>query len=243
MADINYRDLFWQVRTELPGIPEPTLFMMYAAAVREHLRRSLAWQVNLGLLTWGSSDTFPSMSSAIPSLTAVVQPTQVKWSNGSFIPFKTRAELDEIDGDWEQSTTTGVQPDYWTITDVGAWALIPDSSSTVTSAVEVRAAVIPLLPTTAADNRRGIPEELALEFSEDWAHGALAKLMKIPGKDWTNLQLAAAYGQMFEDDIKVAKARAGADYGRPRRRMRYGGLGIGGSAGRSTRRVNDDYGS
>ena len=97
---------------------------------------------------------------------------------------------------------------------------------------------MPLLPTTAADGRLGVPEELALEFSEDWAHGALAKLLKIPGKDWTNLPLAVAYSDIFEQDIMKAKSRAGADFGRPRRRVRYGGLGL----GKAARRVSDDYG-
>jgi hypothetical protein len=242
MAEISYRDLFWQVRTELPGVPEPTLFMFYAAAVREHLRRSLAWQYNAGLTQWTLTDNFPDASAALPTLTAIVQPVQVKWSNGVIIPFKTRAELDEIDGDWEQSTTAGLEPDFWTITSPGNFALIPDSSTTVVAAVELRLAIVPLLPTSAADNRVGVPEELALEFSEDWAHGALAKMMRIPGKDWTNFESASSYAAIFENDIKVAKARAGADFGRPRRRVRYGGLGIGGAQGRLPN-SKDDYGN
>ena len=242
MAEISYRDLFWQVRTELPGVPEPTLFMFYAAVVREHLRKSLAWQVNVGLVTWTSTDDFPDVSAVVPTLTTMVQPIQVKWNNGVIIPFKTRLELDEIDGDWEQSTTAGLEPDFWTITAPGEFALIPDSSTTVTNAVEVRAAVVPLLPTAAADNRVGVPEELALEFSDDWAHGALARLMRIPGKDWTNFETASSYAAIFENDVKVAKARAGADFGRPRRSMRYGGLGIGGAQGRLPN-SKDDYGN
>ncbi len=242
MAEVSYRDLFWQVRTELPGVPEPTLFMMYAAAVREHLRRSHGWQVQAGLVTWTFTDDFPDATSAVPANTVIVQPVQVKWNNGALIPFKTRQELDELDGDWEQRETAGQQPDYWTVSAPGEFLMYPTTTTTVTNAAELRLAVVPTLPTAAADGRTGVPEELALEYSEDWAHGALAKLMKIPGKDWTNLQLAGSYGQIFEDDIKIAKGRAGADFGRPRRRVRYGGLGISGSAQRRTRRVNDDYG-
>ncbi len=241
MAEVSYRDLMWQVRTELPGVPEPALFMNYAIAVREHLRRALAWQYNAGLVTWTSTDDFPDAASALPTNTVIVQPVQVKWSNGVIIPFKTRQQLDELDGDWEQSTTAGLEPDFWTITSPGNFALIPDSSTTVTSAAELRLAIVPTLPTTAADGRTGVPEELALEFSEDWAHGALSKLLKIPGKDWTNLQLAGNYGDLFDQDIKIAKARAGADFGRPRRQVRYGGLGIGGAQGRLPNN-KDDYG-
>ncbi len=242
MADISYRDLFWQVRTELPGVPEPTLFMFYAAAVREHLRRSLAWQVQAGLVTWTSTDDFPDATALVPSNTTILQPVQVKWNNGALIAFKTRAELDEIDGDWEQKTTAGLQPDYWTISAPGEFLMYPTTSTTVVAAAELRLAVVPTLPTAAANGLVAIPEELALEFSEDWSHGALAKLMRVPGKDWTNFESASSYAAIFENDIKVAKARAGADFGRPRRRVRYGGLGIGGSAQRRTRRVNDDYG-
>lgn len=240
MAEISYRDLLWQVRVECPGVPEPLLMMNYMLVVREHLRRSHGWQYNAGLITWTSTDNFPDASAAIPSNTVIVQPVQVKWKNGAILPFKTRQELDELDGNWEQAATAGLQPDYWTITEPGKFLLYPDSSTTVAAAVELRLAVVPLLPTTAADGRTGVPEELALEFSEHWAHGALAKLLKIPGKDWTDIQLAAAYSSMFEDDIMVAKSRAGADFGRPRRRLRYGGLGMGGSGRRST--SQNDYG-
>ena len=116
MADVTYRDLMWQVRTEVPGAPEPVIWMNYALAVREHLRKSLGWQYNAGLVTWTSTDNFPDGTSAIPSNTVIVQPVQVKWNNGAIIPFKTRQELDELDGDWEQASTAGLQPDFWTIT-------------------------------------------------------------------------------------------------------------------------------
>ena len=243
MAEISYRDLFWQVRSELPGVPEPTLFMFYAAAVREHLRLSHGWQVNLsGLVTWTFTDPFPDATALIPTNTVIVQPVQVKWNNGALLGFKTRQELDELDGDWEQKETAGLQPDYWTVSAPGEFLMYPTTTTTVVDAVELRLAVVPTLPTTAADGRTGVPEELALEYSEHWAHGALAKILRIPGKDWTNFESASSYAQIFEQDIMVAKSRAGADFGRPRRKVRYGGLGIGGSAQRRTRRVNDDYG-
>lgn len=243
MADVSYRDLLWQVRTEAPGVPEPVLWMEYALSVRDHLRRSLGWQYNAGLVTWNSGDNFPDATSSVPSLTVIVQPVQVKWNNGAIIPFKTRQELDELDGDWEQATTAGQQPTFWTISSPGSFLLYPDSSTTVSNAVELRLALAPVLPTVTADGRAGVPEELALEFSEDWAHGALARLFKIPGKDWTNLQLATAYGAIFEQDISKAKSRAGADFGRPRRRVQYGGISIGGASSRRSSRTRNDYGA
>ena len=242
MADITYRDLFWQVRTEVPGIPEPTLFMQFAAAVREHLRKSHGWQVNLGLLDWDLADDFPDMTAAVPTNTVVVQPVQVKWENGRLIPFKTRQELDELDGDWEQETRALGPPDYWTVSAPGQFLLYPQNEANETSVVEVRVAVQPILPTSVAPGLTQIPQEIADEYLEHWVHGALAKLLKIPGKDWTNIQLAGAYGDIFDADIKEAKARAGADFGRPRRRMEYGGLGISGSHIHRSRRTNDDYG-
>lgn len=242
MADIDYRDMFWQIRTEVPGVPEPTLFMQFASAVREHLRLSQGWQVNLGLLDWDAVDDFPDMSAAIPTNTSVVQPVRVKWENGDLIPFKTRQELDELDGDWEQETRDTGPPDYWTISAPGQFLMYPQNTANETSVVEVRVAVQPVLPISTADGRTSIPQEIADEYQEHWVRGTLSKLLKIPGKDWTNIPLAGSYGQMFEQDIREAKARAGADFGRPRRRMQYGGLGISGSHIHRSRRVNDDYG-
>lgn len=237
MANVNYQDLFWQVRTELPGVPVPVLFFNYAEAVRTHLARSLAWQHNCpSLLDLNAATAFPTLVAPtdIPTNTYVVEPVKIKWLDGTTLPFMTRDQLDETDSNWE--ATTASTADNWTITGPGAFRIYPLLSESVTDAIRLRVALAPIVG--VALSATAIPEELAREFSAAWSRGALSRLMKIPGKDWTDVKLAGSYDALFEEDIKAAKSRAAADYGRPRRTVQYGGLSIGGSGRRNT----DDFG-
>jgi len=240
MADIDYRDLLWEIRAELPGAPEPLVFFHYAEAVREFFRQSKAWQYNSpSALDLNLSTAFPTISAGteIPANTYVVEPTSIKWSDGQKILFKTRDQMDLIDADWEQAT--GTKSKYWTITAPGAWRLYPLLTANQTGILYMRFAIAPTM--TTASPRTSIPEELAYEWKQVWTHGALSRLMKIPGKDWSSVNLAAQYGNLFAQGIKEAKSRAAADYGRPDRSVQYGGLGIGG--GYAGTRTSDDYGS
>lgn len=233
MADIDYRDLFWQVRTELPGVPEPLMFFNYAEAVREFCKRSLAWQYSLASPLDLADDTaWPTVTAGthIPTGTYVVQPLRLKWDDGTIITFRTRDQLDCEDGDWEQ--LTGSRPKNWTITEPGQYRVYPLLSTATTAQLYMRVALAPTVSVAAA--RTSMPEEIVNEWSTVWAHGALSKLMKIPGKDWTNVRLAAAYGDQFDEEIKDAKSRAAADYGRPYRQVTYGGLSMGGSGGQNS---------
>jgi hypothetical protein len=233
MADVSYEELFWQVRAELPGVPLPLLLLNYAESVREFTARSLAWQYNVDSLLDLAADTaWPTVTPGthIPTDTYTVQPVKVKWSDGSVIPFRTRDQLDEINSTWEADTSA--EPDYWTITSPGVFRVVPLLLATQTAVIRLRLAIAPIAGAVA------IPEELVNEFQGAWKNGTLARLLKIPGKDWTNLQLAASYKMLFDTDITEAKSRAAADYGRPHRTVVYGGLSIGGSG----RRNDDDYG-
>jgi hypothetical protein len=228
----NYVDLFWRVRAELPGVPVPLLYLHYADSAREFFKETLAWQYSVpGQLDLAADTGWPTLveGTNYPTGSYIVQPVKVKW-DGSEVCFKTRDQLDEIDGNWE--TATGSSLDYWTITEPGTWRLQPLLADDTEEMLTLRLALAPKSTATA------IPDALANEFQEPIAKGTLARLLKIPGKDWTDLSCSASYTESFEADKRVAKSRAAADFGRPRRAVQYGGLSIGGSGKRNT----DDYG-
>lgn len=236
MANVDIRDLFWQVRLELPGVPNPVLYFNYVEAVREHLRRSLAWQYSCpNALDVLAGEAWPTITvgTDIPDDTYIVEPLRVKF-NGSNLAFKTRSQLDLMDGSWEETTSS--RPTNWTITSPGEFRLYPLLADDATEELILRVALAPQV--TVDSSATALPEALAYEWSGAWANGTLARLMKIPGKDWTNVALAGAYAETFEQEIKDAKSRAGADYGKPRRTMAYGGLPIGDTFASDV----DDYG-
>jgi hypothetical protein len=234
MANVNFSDIYWGVRAQLPGVPLPLLHNHFGEAVREFIAKSHAWQHNCPVALDLAADTAwftLVMPTDIPTGTYVVEPVNLKRSDGTNIAFQTRDQLDEIDPDWEQAEAG--QVDFWTITGPSAWRVYPLLTDALTDEFYLR---VSLAPTVASG---AVPEELANEFRSTWDKGALARLLAIPGKDWTNPVAAQVYQSQYEEEIAMAKSRAAADYGRPHRFVRYGGLAIGGAG---TGRIKDDYG-
>jgi len=243
MADIEYRDIFWSVRTELPGVPVPLLFYHYAETVRDFMTRGKVWQFNIpNLLDMGASPaTFPVITQGveIPANTYVIEPVSIKWEQNTILHFKARAQLDCIDPDWE--ATTKATPKYWTITAPRTFQIYPLLSTAVTGVARIRVALAP--SATIASGRTGMPEELVNEFQDAWGYGAMSRLMRIPGKDWSNPIQAQAYSELYEQMLRDGRSRASADFGRVERTVAYGGYGIGGSTARARSNRLNDFGN
>lgn len=218
MANIDLSSQFWQVRTELPGVPEPVLHYRYSQAVKDFLHRSEAWRYTITTpVTCTSGEDFPSLTSSIPTNTYVVRPVSVKWVTGTALPFRTRDELDQVNPQWEQETA--LQPSAWTILQPGVFKLYPTPSATTSAALYFRVALSIKVPDATQ-----IPEELVREWDDAFAAGALTRLYAMPNKDWSNPALAAAYSNKFEHYVNVAKARTASDYGHHARTVQYGGI-------------------
>jgi hypothetical protein len=238
MADQDFRDLAWMVRTHIPGIPDVMMTYHYVEAVRKHLKESFAWQHTVpNPVDLDAATAWPTLveGTDYPTGTYIVQPVLLKWNDGQILKFKTRDQLDKfINAKWEQDTS-GSKPRYWTALAAGNWAVTPQLAEDSVGKLYMRLAVAPKI--YAGDVTGAIDEFIAYEYRDHWMHGALASLYAIPGKDWSDVRLAADYMALFESDIKSAKSRAAADYGRPERSVRYGGLDIVGTSG--LRNAND----
>ena len=69
-----------------------------------------------------------------------------------------------------------------------------------------------------------LPERLGNEFRDALVAGALARLMKIPGAEWSNPQMAMYYQGEFEEAKARAATRAEDGFTKKRTRIvRYGG--------------------
>lgn len=218
-------ELYPYIRVELPGIPEPLLVGAVNQTISEFLSKSEMWRYTTpGLLDWTTALGFPALGAGaqLPPNGRLVRVDSVKFADDGVslrtVPFKTRQQLDEIYSDWE--VKTGNAPLYWTNDGPGNPRIIPIADADVTGSLKVRSVVSILTdsPPTALD------DWLMHEFEEDFRHGTLARLMKIPGKDWTDLKGASAYALLFKAAIRKAKSRADAEFGQPCRETSYGGL-------------------
>lgn len=218
--------LYPELRVELPGIVEPVLDAAVFRGLRKFFWESEAWKYTcdngLDYTISQQAMNLPVAGTDIPAKTVVKRVDNVKWdSDGADwdtpVPFMTRDQLDRADSDWY--TETGTKPLAWTY-DNGVPIVYPIASATVTDGLLLRVVIAPVY-TAGADT---LPDLLYYEFEDTIKAGILADLMKMPGKDWTDTQMASYYKEQYRRGVNMAKSRAEADFGQPDRTMAYGGL-------------------
>jgi len=104
--------------------------------------------------------------------------------------------LDDEMPSWQTKTGT---PKYWTQTDTDQIILAPLPDVSIVNGVTMTLALQP------NQKQVGFPAWIASQYLYNIVDGAIAHLMLMPDKAWTNLALGASYMERFEDGI--AKAR------------------------------------
>lgn len=225
-----------KVRIEAPGAPEPLIADVVGDAMRDFFRDTEVWRHTTSpLLDWTTGAVFPALTpgAELPADTRVVRVDEVKYANDGTnlkpISFSTRSQLDGEFPDWE--VRTGTSPQRWTNDgNAGSPRIVPIAEADVTGSLQIRVVVSPI--STMTD----VPDWWYDEFHDIWRFGALARLLKMPGRDWTNPPLAQYYMALEREGVKMAKSRGDAEFGTPNRTMSYGGIGG------STYVRYDDYG-
>lgn len=214
-----------KVRIEAPGVPEPLLEDVVMDSIRDFFRDSECWRhTTAALLDWTNGEPFPNLTQGVelPANTRLKRVDIVKYGSGGAnlnkIPFRTRQDWDGQMSDWE--TRTASSPSGWTNDPAaGDPRIIPGAETTQTGVLQVRSIVVPTSAMTDID------DYFYDEFHDIWRFGALARLLKMPDRDWTNPAMARYYERKEEDGVKMAKSRAEAEFGQPNQRtMAYGGL-------------------
>ena len=108
------------------------------------------------------------------------------------------AERSKIEPDWRDSDNTATEPD-WYLEDIQGspkkiW-LYPLPSADKDDWVKVRLALAPSKSATEIDDR------YADEHFDALVAGAIARLLMIPKKEWTDLMSASVYRQLFLDHV------------------------------------------
>lgn len=214
-----------KVRIEAPGVPEPLLEDVVADTMRDFFRDSECWRHTTDtLLDWTNGEPFPNLTQGVelPADTRLKRVDVVKYGSGGTmqreIPFRTRQEWDCVVSDWE--TKESSSPYGWTNDPHGnAPRIIPGATTTQSGVLQVRSIVVPTSALTDIDSF------FYDEFHDIWRFGALARLLKMPDRDWSNPAMARFYEAKEMEGVKQAKSRAQAEFGQPNQRtMAYGGL-------------------
>lgn len=209
---MNLDDLIPQVTLEAHGVPEFTASYQLVLSARELCVFSLAWQSDV-VVTLSGKPTY----SFIPTDGELVEPISAVFTGSqtgttSKVSPTTPARLD-ID-----------LPSWRTQVGSAKWMMLPDQETIqfVPNPPQGKVIVHVALQPTMTD--RTIDDRVGNQFRETIVHGAMARLFRMPNKEWTEKGMAAYYQELFERGKGEAQVRGVDGFAKVNRRVRYGGL-------------------
>ena len=143
----------------------------------------------------------------LPVANTKVERIERAWYGGKEILPKTEAELRELYANWPTEAGT---PLYYLQEGLESVRLVPYPSASLVGALVMK---VSLRPSVAAT---GIDTTIWERYIDEISCGALAKLMVMPDKPWTNVAQAGYYGGMFEAAKDTARLKAFKGYTRAR---------------------------
>lgn len=204
--------LYPGVLASAPSVPEVLLDRALLETARDFCRRTRYLRTQLDPISLVADTS--SYALTLPTDTALVDIIGVTL-NGSELTPKTVEQLRRADPDWEAATGT---PDYYFREGSADIRLVGTPQADDADALVVRVALMPTLSAATID------DVLTDDHGEELVNGALFRLLKIPGKAWTDKGAADYYGALYESRIGEATHVADADRTmNVRRRVRYGG--------------------
>jgi len=195
------QDLTGNLLLAAPGVPEPLAEARYLDAAREFFRRSLAWVEKVPVAADLTLNT-PAGAEAFDARRALLDDRRLIKA--------TRVQMQDL--------APENRVEYFRIA-ANKIHLAGDPTEDVSGRLTVYAN---LRPTREAAE---IPDEIADEFGEHLENGAIARLLALPGRAWTDASTATYHWRLFLDAADEWAAR-GVDEGMTgvRRTVRYGGL-------------------
>lgn len=203
MANILYSDLIDEVLPQLAADPsDPVTEQAIKRAVIEFCRESWIWRfftdaqnIQSGVLAY---DIDP------PSGSDIVTVIDVEYNKVPLTAKSVEWLNKEIPG-WR---TTGAAVKHYTQIDTDQVILAPLPAENITGGLVMTVALQPSQTAT------GFPKWIANQFIYQIAEGAMAKLMLMPGKPWTDLASGQEHRTRFEQAFNDARESAVSALGR-----------------------------
>ena len=208
---ISYEALLPDILPMVPGCPDSLIKNNIRSAVIELCERASVYQAELDPLT--TVGNIYEYDLEAPSGTAVQKILWITHEGKDLEPL-TSTLLEQRIPKWREGN--GVLEYYVQQGSALVW-LAPIPTATGVSSTIVRAVLKPTHTSSACDD--GVMND----YRDTIINGALFRLLRIPNKEWTDLQGASVYGSLFNEGTMIAERKArGADTG-VARRVRYGG--------------------
>lgn len=191
------------VLPHVPGCPVVVVEHELRRSAQEFFRRSRAWRVNLPTIAVAALT--PEISCEPPDAAHDLVRVESVVYDGRQLGPETAENLDIGFGE-EWAAHVGIPTNYIQLTP-GVLRLYQIPGVAAAVGLKIRASVTP------SDVATGIPDDLAQKYRDAIQAGAKSRLMLMPGKSWTNLDLSAVYGRAFGDMADAANADAARAFG------------------------------
>lgn len=197
---------FPDVLPHVPGCPQVIMEHELRRAAQAFFRQTKAWRVTQAPIpvAAGTAEVSATPLAAGQELVRV----DAAWYDGTRIDPVTPEMLDaQYFDDWQARTG---KPQQFLQEVPGAVRLYPIPTDPAVTGLRLRLIVAP------SDAATGLPDDQAVKFKDVIQVGAKSRLMLYPGKTWTNAELAAVYGQAFNQLVGQATAEAARAYAQAR---------------------------
>ena len=206
-------DLLTSLQAAAPEAPQLTLKRVLLETAREFCLYTKAWRTTLAPIDV-AADT-PEYVLTLPAGTKLVDVMSAVFNDERVLVARTQRQLDERDPKWRSRTGT---PRNITRVDTATVWLHPYPATAFTGGLRTRVALMPTLQATTLD------DTLVDEHRDALEAGAIARLLLMPRREWSEKTTGAYHQQRFEEMKAEARVRAAAEHqGNVPRRVRYGG--------------------
>lgn len=189
------------VLPDVPGCPEALALAAVKRGAIELCRSAYVWVRDLGpldVIAGQAEYACPPPAGAAPVITLGLA------VRGLPLRAATVEELDLNHPGWPG--LSAARPLRFLVPTLGKVRLVPEPSENIESALVVRMVLAPAHDAAAA-------EDLLLDqWAVAVAHAAKAELMLVPGKPWTQPQLAEHHQRQFAAHVARARGRASAGW-------------------------------
>lgn len=198
MAIVPYTQWLPYVQVNVPDCPKALIVEAIRQKVIEFCQKSLFLRQELDGFYTVADDNEYDLSPPVDN--NIAQLLMLKVNKRELEP-KTQDDLEEIYQEWRDQEG---QPSYFFLKNTNTAILVPKPIGVYPVRI-----LVALKPTQAA---QGVDEIIFEEYKDAIKHGALAYLMLMAEKTWSNPNMSAFYQSQFDAAIQESKIRSEQGY-------------------------------
>ena len=211
----SYESLLPEIIPMVPSCTDTLIEQNIRASVIEMCEKAKVYQAELDPITTVANlyeyDLEP------PSGTVVHEILWVTYDGVDLEP-ATTALIEQRKPKWRDADRAAT-PEYFVKQSPSLFYLVPVPNETKAGSVIVRAILKPTHSSSSCS------DDIMNDYRDTIVNGALYRLLRIPGREWTDYPGAQVYGSLFLEGLAQAEARALQKEARVARKVRYGGAG------------------